>query len=73
VVENPHLLDIATSVMRLFGHQPPAQMKGRFLFARPDETAPVRGPLDPSTLTQSGAAPGARVCSNGGASVSNAV
>jgi predicted AlkP superfamily phosphohydrolase/phosphomutase len=73
VVENPHLLDIATSVMRLFGHEPPAQMKGRFLFARPDETAPVRGPLDPSTLTQSGAAPGARVCSNGGASVSNAV
>jgi predicted AlkP superfamily phosphohydrolase/phosphomutase len=73
VVEKPHLLDIATSVMRLFGQAPPAQMKGRFLFARPDESAPVRGPLDPSSLTQSGAAPGARVFPNGDASVSNAV
>jgi hypothetical protein len=49
-------------------------MKGRFLFAKPGEPAPVRGPLDPSSLSQSGAAPGARVFPNGnGAAVSNAV
>jgi len=74
VAERPHILDLATSVIRLFGHEPPAQMKGRFLFAKPGEPAPVRGPLDPSSLSQSGAAPGARVFPNGnGAAVSNAV
>ena len=72
-VEKPHLLDIPASVIRLFGHEPPAQMKGRFLFAAPGEKASVCGPLDPSCLLQSGAAPGARVYPNGGASVSDAV
>ncbi len=72
VAERPHILDLATSVIRLFGHEPPAEMKGRFLFAKPGEQAPVRGPLDPSCLSQSGAAPGARVFPNGSA-VSNAV
>ena len=72
-VEKPHLLDIAVSVLRLFGQEPPAAMKGRDLFARPGEAAPVRGPLDPACLSQSGAAPGARVFPNGGASVSDAV
>jgi predicted AlkP superfamily phosphohydrolase/phosphomutase len=60
-IAEPHLMDVPASVMRLFGHEPPAEMKGRFLFARPGETASVRGPLDPSTLAQSGVAPGARV------------
>ncbi len=57
-VEKPHLMDVPASVIRLFGHEPPADMKGRFLFAA---GAAVSGPLDPSTLVQSGAAPGARV------------
>jgi predicted AlkP superfamily phosphohydrolase/phosphomutase len=72
-IENPHLLDIATSVIRLFGQQPPPEMKGRTLFAAPGQPAPVRGPLDPSCLNQSGAAPGARVFPGEGASVSDAV
>jgi predicted AlkP superfamily phosphohydrolase/phosphomutase len=72
VTERPHILDLAVSVIRLFGHEPPAQMKGRFLFATPGEQAAVRGPLDPTTLSQSGAAPdwpapGARVFPNGAA------
>jgi predicted AlkP superfamily phosphohydrolase/phosphomutase len=71
VIERPHLLDVPASVMRLFGHEPPAHMTGRFLFARPGEVARVRGPLDPSTLSQSGAAPGARVA-GAGATVSHA-
>jgi predicted AlkP superfamily phosphohydrolase/phosphomutase len=72
VSERPHILDLAVSVIRLFGHEPPAQMKGRFLFATPAEQAAVRGPLDPTTLSQSGAAPGARIFPNG-AAVSNAI
>jgi predicted AlkP superfamily phosphohydrolase/phosphomutase len=72
-VETPHLLDLATSVLRLFGHEPPAHMPGRFLFAPPGGEAVVRGPLDPACLNQSGAAPGARVLANGAAAVSNAV
>jgi hypothetical protein len=71
--EKPHILDLAVSVIRLFGHEPPAAMKGRFLFAPAGEQASVRGALDPTSLTQSGAAPGARVFPNGGSSVSNAV
>jgi len=72
VTEKPHILDLAVSVIRLFGHEPPSQMKGRFLFAPQGEQASVRGPLDPTSLSQSGAAPGARVFPNG-SSVSNAV
>jgi hypothetical protein len=72
-VEKPHLIDIATSVLRLFGQEPPAHMTGRFLFARPGEIAPVGGPLDPTSLAQSGAAPGARIFPNGSLSVSDAV
>jgi predicted AlkP superfamily phosphohydrolase/phosphomutase len=72
-VEKPHILDIATSVLRLFGQQAPAAMTGRFLFAGAGEPAPVRGPLDPTSLAQSGAAPGARIFPNGSQSVSDAM
>jgi hypothetical protein len=58
-------MDISTSVMRLFGQEPPAHMKGQFLFARPGEQATVSGPLNPASLSQSGAAPGARIFPNG--------
>ncbi len=60
--ETPNILDIAPSVMTLFGVPPAKYMQGRALFAgkgQPDGS--VRGPLDPHTLNQSGAAPGARV------------
>jgi predicted AlkP superfamily phosphohydrolase/phosphomutase len=59
--ETPAIVDIAPSVMALFGQQPAKYMQGRPIFAplgAPE--AGVRGPLDPSTLNQSGAAPLAR-------------
>jgi predicted AlkP superfamily phosphohydrolase/phosphomutase len=71
--ERPHLIDIAASVLRLFGQEPPAHMPGRFLFAPPGEQASVRGLLDPASLIQSGAAPGARIFPNGSQPVSDAV
>jgi predicted AlkP superfamily phosphohydrolase/phosphomutase len=72
-VEAPHLIDIATSVIRLFGHEPPAEMTGRTLFAPAGASAPVAGPVDPTRLAQSGAAPGARIFANGGPPVSDAI
>ena len=59
--ETPNLVDIAPSVMRILGKEPPSYMKGQLLFAEPGGSATVRGMLDPATLNQSGAAPGALV------------
>ncbi len=59
--ETPHIADIPVSVLSLFGQTPPAQMKGRMLFAGAGATAEVRGAVDPARLRQSGAAPGALV------------
>jgi len=59
--DTPRLLDIAPSVLGLFGLDIPGYMKGSELFATNNEDAPVTGMLDPSTLDQSGAAPGARI------------
>jgi predicted AlkP superfamily phosphohydrolase/phosphomutase len=59
--EHPRLVDVPASVLRLFGQDVPGYMQGRMLFAEGSETAPVRGMLDPATLSQSGAAPGALV------------
>jgi predicted AlkP superfamily phosphohydrolase/phosphomutase len=70
-VERPHIVDIPASVLRVFGHETPAEMTGRFLFAPRGAEAPVRGPLDPACLSQSGAAPGALIPSSG--KVSNAM
>ncbi|MBW1881151.1 MAG: hypothetical protein JRJ84_22585, partial [Deltaproteobacteria bacterium] len=61
VAELPRLVDVPYSIMRLFGHQPPRYMQGAMIFPEPGEDATVRGMLDPRSLTQSGAAPGARV------------
>ena len=63
--ETPNILDLAPSTMTLFGVQPPRYMQGKPLFAKPGEEAPVRGPLDPASLSQSGSAPGALVHKNG--------
>jgi predicted AlkP superfamily phosphohydrolase/phosphomutase len=60
-VERPHISDISVSVLRLFGQTPLRQMLGRMLFAEDGRAATVRGPLDPASLSQSGAAPGALV------------
>ncbi|HEY8517288.1 MAG TPA: alkaline phosphatase family protein [Candidatus Binatia bacterium] len=60
-VERPHIADISTSVLRLFGQSPSRHMQGRMLFPENGARATVAGPLDPSTLSQSGAAPGALV------------
>jgi predicted AlkP superfamily phosphohydrolase/phosphomutase len=59
--ETPSLVDIAPSVMRILGKEPPPYMQGKALFAEPGEPAGVRGMLDPAALNQSGAAPGALV------------
>ncbi len=61
VAEKPHIADIPFSVLSLFGQAPPKYMQGKMLFAKPGEAAPVGGPLDPRTLSQSGSAPGALV------------
>ena len=60
-VERPHIADISSSVMRLFGQQPGRHMQGRMIFAADGAAASVAGPLDPGCLTQSGSAPGALV------------
>jgi predicted AlkP superfamily phosphohydrolase/phosphomutase len=59
--ETPNILDLAPSVMTLFGQEPPKYMQGRPVFPAAGGDAPVRGPLDPHTLSQSGSAPGARI------------
>ena len=58
-VERPHIADIPASVLRLFGQAPSRHMQGRMIFADAAQAAAVRGVLDPSTLSQSGSAPGA--------------
>lgn len=60
-VEDPHIVDLPASVLQLFGQKVPGYMQGRSIFAAPGQEAPVRGMLDPRRLSQSGAAPGARV------------
>jgi predicted AlkP superfamily phosphohydrolase/phosphomutase len=62
--ETPNLMDMAPSVMTLFGQKPAAYMQGKALFSAPGE-AEVRGPLDPTTLSQSGSAPGALIFPDG--------
>jgi predicted AlkP superfamily phosphohydrolase/phosphomutase len=59
--DDPRLLDVPASVLRLFGQPVPGYMGGQMIFAEPGREAAVRGMLDPTTLVQSGAAPGALV------------
>jgi predicted AlkP superfamily phosphohydrolase/phosphomutase len=72
MTETPRLVDIPYSVMKLFGQEPPRYMQGKMIFAQPGETAEGRGMLDPSVLSQSGSAPGARILPAQVASASNA-
>ncbi len=59
--EKPRLIDIPFSIMKLFGHKPPKYMQGEMVFTEGGAAAPVTGPVDPTVLNQSGAAPGAKV------------
>ncbi|MGH0032889.1 MAG: alkaline phosphatase family protein [Myxococcota bacterium] len=59
--ETPRLIDIPASVMRLFGQEIPGYMQGEMIFAEDGREASVRGMLDPTSLPQSGAAPGALI------------
>ncbi len=64
--DSPRLVDIPASVMRLFGQPIPGYMQGEMIFAEGGAPAEVAGMLDPTTLAQSGAAPGARIFSEPG-------
>jgi predicted AlkP superfamily phosphohydrolase/phosphomutase len=59
--EKPRLVDVPATVMRLFGQEIPGYMQGRMILPEDSSAAPVRGMLDPATLEQSGAAPGALI------------
>ena len=60
-LERPHIADISASVLRLFGQTVPRLMQGRMIFAEAGGKATVKGPIDPTTLSQSGSAPGALI------------
>jgi len=59
--ENPRLIDIPATILRLFGQEVPGYMQGKMLLAEGEERATVAGMLDPTTLAQSGSAPGAQI------------
>jgi predicted AlkP superfamily phosphohydrolase/phosphomutase len=59
--DTPRLVDIPASVMRLFGQPIPGYMQGEMIFAERGGSAAVAGMLDPTSLAQSGAAPGALI------------
>ncbi len=59
--EQPRLIDVPASVMRLFGQEIPRYMQGEMIFPEAGQEGSVAGMLDPTRLVQSGAAPGARV------------
>ncbi len=59
--ESPRLVDIPASVLRLFGQPIPRYMQGEMIFAERGARGEVAGMLDPASLAQSGAAPGARI------------
>ena len=63
VTDTPRLLDMAPSIMRMLGQQPPEYMLGQSVFPEKGQEGTVRGWLDPSMLAegQRCAAPGARV------------
>jgi hypothetical protein len=61
VVEDPHIVDVPSSILQVFGHKPPKHMQGRMLFAEKGQVGSVSGPVDPHRLPQSGSAPGARI------------
>jgi predicted AlkP superfamily phosphohydrolase/phosphomutase len=59
--ENPRLVDVPATVMRLFGQEIPGYMQGQMLLPEGSSEAPVKGMVDPGAIEQSGAAPGALI------------
>jgi hypothetical protein len=59
--ENPRLIDIPASVLRLFGQEIPGYMQGEMIFPEAGAAGSVQGMLDPTSLAQSGSAPGALI------------
>ncbi|MDJ0786980.1 MAG: alkaline phosphatase family protein [Myxococcota bacterium] len=59
--ENPRLIDIPASVLRLFGQEIPGYMQGQMIFPEDGAEGTTKGMLDPTSLPQSGAAPGALI------------
>ncbi|MEM7409525.1 MAG: alkaline phosphatase family protein [Myxococcota bacterium] len=59
--EEPRLIDVPASVLRLFGQEIPGYMQGKMIFPEDGSQGNVAGMLDPHSLPQSGAAPGARI------------
>ena len=59
--EQPRLVDIPASVLRLFGQEIPGYMQGTMIFPEDGSRGDVAGMLDPRSLPQSGSAPGARI------------
>jgi predicted AlkP superfamily phosphohydrolase/phosphomutase len=59
--ETPRLVDIPATVMKLFGQKIPNYMQGQMIFPSATEDGSAKGMLDPTTLEQSGAAPGALI------------
>jgi predicted AlkP superfamily phosphohydrolase/phosphomutase len=59
--ETPRLVDIPATVMKLFGQEIPNYMQGQMILPNEPEEGSAKGMLDPTTLVQSGAAPGALV------------
>jgi len=72
LTETPRLIDIPYSVMKLFGQAPPKYMQGAMIFGQKGESAPATGMLDAKVLSQSGAAPGARILPSAAPGFSNA-
>lgn len=72
LTEAPKLIDIPYSVMKLFGQAPPKYMQGTMIFGQKGESAPASGMLDAKVLSQSGAAPGARILPSAAPGLSNA-
>ncbi len=59
--EHPRLVDIPATVMKLFGQEIPGYMQGKMILPDSSAAGTVAGMLDPTTLPQSGAAPGALI------------
>jgi predicted AlkP superfamily phosphohydrolase/phosphomutase len=59
--ETPRLIDIPATVMKLFGQKIPSYMQGKMILPEKPEGGSAKGMLDPTTLEQSGAAPGALI------------
>ena len=59
--ETPRLVDIPATVMKLFGQKIPSYMQGKMILPEVPEDGSAKGMLDPTTLEQSGAAPGALI------------